>query len=65
MLSQLKINLNKLDGVAQKVNLIRQYIEENKNPRVHALIHVLRNKLKVIDYEIKKCFKLPEILHGS
>ena len=21
--------------------------------------------LKVIDYEIKKCFELPEILHGS
>ena len=21
--------------------------------------------VKVIDYEIKKCFKLPEILHGS
>ena len=40
-LSQLKINVNKVDGVAQKVNLIRQYIEDNQNPRVHALVNTV------------------------
>ena len=32
---------------------------------LHPSIHYCRTTIKVIDYEIKKCFELPEILHGS
>ena len=45
-LSQLKIKVNKVDGVAQKVNLIRQYIEDNKNPRVQALNSIIVNRFE-------------------
>ena len=38
---------------------VQKYIKSAKSTKVQ------KNELKVIDYEIKKCFELPEILHGS